>query len=197
VNGPTTTSRRRELAAAVVGAAVAGGLALMAGGQTWARVIAERRAPLPPVTGMLTGGNAAPLVPATGLVLLAAAIALVAVSGWARTAVGLLAAAAGAALAWSGVRALTGGLMGGSTELPGVGRVTGAVTVDVSAAWPLVAVLAGVIGVLTGLVVVLRSRGWPGMGRRYQRGAAPPSRSEEDRAQAAWTALDRGEDPTV
>jgi uncharacterized membrane protein (TIGR02234 family) len=108
-----------------------------------------------------------------------------------------LAATAGAALAWSGVRALTGGLMAGSTELPGVGRVAGPVTVDVVAAWPVVAVLAGVLGVLTGLVVVLRGRGWPGMGRRYQRGAAPAPRTDEDRAQAAWTALDHGQDPTV
>jgi hypothetical protein len=36
------------------------------------------------------------------------------------------------------------------------------------------------------------------MGRRYERdaGAALPSRTDEDRAQAAWQALDRGEDPT-
>ena len=64
---------RRELTAAVLGAAVAGGLALLAGGQPWADVTTERRAPLPPVTGVLSGVAAAPLVPATGLVLLAAA----------------------------------------------------------------------------------------------------------------------------
>jgi hypothetical protein len=42
------------------------------------------------------------------------------------------------------------------------------------------------------------------MGRRYEReGAATPStvadrrpQTDEDRAQAAWKALDRGEDPT-
>jgi hypothetical protein len=42
------------------------------------------------------------------------------------------------------------------------------------------------------------------MGRRYERGpgatgAAAPARPEtdEDRAQTAWKALDRGEDPTA
>jgi hypothetical protein len=52
---------------------------------------------------------------------------------------------------------------------------------------------------------VLRGRGWPGMGRRYERtGTAPavparPARpqTDEDRHQAAWKALDRGDDPTV
>jgi uncharacterized membrane protein (TIGR02234 family) len=188
---------RRELVAAVVAAGVAGGLALTTSGQTWARVTGERRPPLPPVTGALTGGAAAPLVPATGLVLLAAAVALVALGGWARVAVGLLMAVGGGALAWSGIRALTGGLVDGSTELPGVGRVPGPVTVDVTSAWPVLATVAGVLGVLAGLVVVLRGRSWPGMGRRYERGRPAAPGSEADRAQAAWTALDRGQDPTI
>ena len=72
---------RRELTLAVVGSAVAGGLALVAGGQDWGRVTAERGAPLPPVQVALTGSDAAPLVPAAGLVLLAAAVALLAVRG--------------------------------------------------------------------------------------------------------------------
>jgi uncharacterized membrane protein (TIGR02234 family) len=186
---------RREPAAAVVAAAVAGGLALTASGQTWARVTAERRPPLPPVVGTLSGGDAAPLVTATGLVLLAAAVALVAVSGLGRTAVGLLAAAAGGALAWSGVRVLAGGLDAASAELSGFATAPG--HVHVVAGWPVVAVVAGVLGLLTGLFVVLRGRSWPGMDRRYERGGAAAPRSDADRAQAAWKALDRGEDPTA
>ena len=67
---------------------------------------------------------------------------------------------------------------------------------------------------LAGLLVVLRGRSWPGMGRRYERGGTPavpgsaeqpapvparPARpqTDEDRHQAAWKALDRGDDPTV
>jgi uncharacterized membrane protein (TIGR02234 family) len=188
---------RRELATAVVAAVAAGATALIVSGLDWARVTAERRPPLPAVTGVLTGGDAAPLVPATGLVLLAATVALVAVSGVGRTVIGLLMAVAGGALAWSGTRALTGGLVDASTELPGVGRVTGPVSVDLTTTWPVLAVLAGVVGILTGLFVVVRGRGWPGLGRRYERGAPSAARSDEDRAQAAWRALDRGEDPTA
>jgi uncharacterized membrane protein (TIGR02234 family) len=73
--------------------------------------------------------------------------------------------------------------------------------------WPAVVLVAGVVAVLTGVLVVLRGRAWPGMGRRYERtagtsGTAPAvlatarPQTDEDRHQAAWKALDRGEDPT-
>jgi uncharacterized membrane protein (TIGR02234 family) len=193
---------RRELTAAVLGAAVAGGLALLAGGQPWADVTTERRPPLPPVTGVLSGAEAAPLVPATGLVLLAAAVALLAVRGAARVVVGLLVAVAGGVLGWSGVRGLTGDAAAAADQA----QVRGTTTADVLAAWPAVAVAAGVLGAAVGALVVLRGRGWPAMGRRYERPtgqteAATQRRPErpqtdEDRSQDAWKAMDRGEDPT-
>jgi uncharacterized membrane protein (TIGR02234 family) len=207
------------LTTAVLGAAVAGALALVSGGQAWAEVTAERQAPLPPVVAVLSGADAAPLVPAMGLVLLAAAVALLAVRSLGRVVVGLLMAVAGGVLAWSGVRALTGALDAAVAGIP-----AGGTTTDVTAVWPVLAAVAGVLGAATGLLVVLRGRSWPGMGRRYERGAGAaatgtpatgtpatgtsatgtpaadtPARTEtdEDRAQSAWKALDRGEDPTA
>ena len=97
----TSTAVRSELTAAMLGSAAAGGLALFAGGQTWATLSAVRPEPLPPVTGVLAGSTHAPLVPAAGLVLLAAAVALLAVRAGGRTAVGVLMAVSGAALAWT------------------------------------------------------------------------------------------------
>jgi uncharacterized membrane protein (TIGR02234 family) len=193
----TTSSSRRELTTAVLGGALAGALALVAGGQPWGEVTTERPAPLPPVVAVLSGADAAPLVPATGLVLLAAAVALLAVRSAGRVVVGLLMAVAGGVLAWSGIRALTGALDATVAGVP----TGGTSTADVAAVWPLLAAVAGVLGVAAGLLVVLRGRTWPGMGRRYERGqdaAAPrPAASDEDRAQTAWKALDRGEDPTA
>jgi uncharacterized membrane protein (TIGR02234 family) len=94
-------------------------------------------------------------------------------------------------LAWSGLRVLVGGVPTGGLR---------DAEVDVTAAWPVLAMAAGVLGVVVGGLVVVRGRGWPGMGRRYERPgtAATPSRprTDEDRAQDAWKALDRGEDPT-
>jgi uncharacterized membrane protein (TIGR02234 family) len=198
------TTARRELSGAVLASAAAGGLALFSAGHRWAEVTSERPAPLPPVEFSLTGADAAPLVPAAGLVLLAAALALVAVRGAARLAVGLLVAVAGGVLVWAAVRASAGGLLDASADLPGVGRAPGLVTVDIVTVWPVVPGVAGVLAVLAGLLTVFRSRDWPAMGRRYERSpgdavdrpAPAPPGSDEDRAQLAWRALDRGEDPT-
>jgi uncharacterized membrane protein (TIGR02234 family) len=200
------SSARAELTVAVLGAALAGALALIAGGQSWALISHDRPAPLPPVHATIPGSDAAPLVPAAGLVLLAAAVALLAVRGAGRAVVGLLMAVAGGTLGWSGVRALTGSLAEASAQLPGVGQGPGQVSVDGSVVWPVMAVIAGLLGLAAGILAVLRGRGWPGMGGRYERTgtsttattqAAARPMTDEDRAQAAWRALDRGEDPTA
>ena len=187
-------SARRELPVAILGSAAAGALALIAGGQTWARVVAERAAPLPPLESSPSGGEAVPLVPAAGLVLLAAAVALPAVRGAARVAVGLLVAVAGGVLVRSGVRTLGGGVDTGDER---------ATEIDLVASWPVLAAVAGALAIAVGGLVVVRGRSWQGMGRRYERsGAETPAattmsgRTDDDRAQDAWKALDRGEDPT-
>ncbi|MEI4277726.1 Trp biosynthesis-associated membrane protein [Klenkia terrae] len=194
---------RRELTAAVVLCAAGGALALSAGGQTWAEVAVTRQAPLPPVAAVLTGGTIAPLVPACGLLLLAAAVAVFALRGWGRTVLGVLVAAAGAAVAVAAVRGLTGSVDVDTGDLGSQVGLGGAqVDVHVVAGWPVLALVAGVLGLAGGVLVTLRGRGWPGMGQRYQRaGAARPVRpgrpeSPEDRHQAAWKALDGGTDPT-
>jgi uncharacterized membrane protein (TIGR02234 family) len=211
----TPVQRRRELTVAVLGCLLGGALALTASSQPWLDVTLTRPPPLPPVADALTGSRAAPLVPACGLLLLAAAVALVAVRGAGRVAVGLLVAVAGGALGWSGLRGLTGRLDVRAADVAGGGALDGSgLTRDVVAAWPAVALVAGLAGVLAGLLVVLRGRGWPAMGRRYERTAAAPAApgaaaggaataareprpvTAEDRHQAAWKALDRGEDPT-
>ena len=196
---------RRELGSALAAAAVAGGLALSAGGQSWASVTAVRRPPLPPVTVAVLGSDTAPLVPASGLVLLAAAVALLAVRGSGRVVVGLLMAVAGGVLGWSGARTLAGRLAVDAATLSTVGSSPGVrLQAEVRPAWPALVVVAGVVAVAAGLLVVLRGRAWPAMGRRYERpgagdGSSAPARphTDEERATAAWRALDRGDDPTA
>ncbi len=200
--GPGTA--RRELTAVLAAAVLGAALALLAAGQEWASITAQRRPPLPPVTAVVTGGDLAPLAPAAALVLLASAGALLAVRGTGRVLVGLLAAVAGAAVVWSSARVL-GGTDVVTTRLEAFGVPSADLTVDVAPAWPVLAVAGGVLGVLAGLGAVVRGRRWPALGRRYERpgGTAPgPAQpvaavSDEQRAQSAWGALDRGEDPTA
>ncbi len=197
------SGQRRETTAAIAGLAVAGGLALSAGGQTWATATVGREAPLPPVTEELSGSELAALVPACGLLLLAAAVAVVAVRGRGRQVVGLLACIGAGTLLWSGLRALVSDP--GLADLSdGTAAAATALEVSRSTAWPLLTVLAGVLGIVGGALAVLRGPAWSGMGRRYERvavhGRAPAAaaaRTREDRALDAWRALDRGEDPTV
>ena len=59
---------RRELTTAVLGAVGSGALALIAGGQAWAQVTAEREAPLPPVTAVLTSASARRAVASTSAI---------------------------------------------------------------------------------------------------------------------------------
>ncbi|MGY1679512.1 Trp biosynthesis-associated membrane protein [Geodermatophilus sp. SYSU D01176] len=196
-----TATARHEMAAAVVGTAAAGALALSTGGQAWVTATVVRPEPLPPVTEQLTGSELAPLVPAGGLLLLAAAVALVAVRGAGRVLVGLLAAVAGGVLGWSGLRGLVPDPDAAAAGLVGSGTPGSTLTTAVSAAWPVLALVAGLLAVAAGLLTVLRGRTWPGMGRRYERPAATAvtpvrPRTDEDRALDAWRALDRGEDPT-
>ena len=199
-----TGTDRRAMAAAVVGLAAAGGLALSTGGQTWLTATVARPEPLPPVTEQLTGSELAPLVPAAGLLLLAAAVALVAVRGAGRVLVGLLAAVAGGVLGWSGLRTLVTGGDAAAAGVLGSGTPGSTVTTAVSAAWPVLALVAGLLAAAAGLLTVVRGRTWPGMGRRYERAATTATtapgparrRTDEDRALDAWRALDRGEDPT-
>ena len=203
----SSAGTRREMTLGIVGCLAAGALALSASGQRWLTVTVDRPRPLPPVVETLTGGQAAPLVPACGLLLLAAAVAVPAVRGAGRVVVGLLVVAAGAGLAWSGLRGLTGGLTAAAaTDAGGPAGGDPAVSGAVSAGWPAVVVVAGVVAVIAGLLAAVRGRRWPGMGRRYERSgdpAAPAARAAarpqtpEDRHQAAWKALDRGEDPTA
>lgn len=191
-------SGRREMAPAVLGLAAAGGLALSTAGRPWLTATVQRPAPLPPVTEQLTGAELAPLVPAGGLLLLAAAVALVAVRGPGRVAVGLLSAVAGGVHGWSGLRTLLGDPGATAAGVFAGGTPGGALTAEVHAGWPALALAAGLLAVAAGLLTVLRGRSWPGMGRRYERPAAAtvPARTDDERTLDAWRALDRGEDPT-
>jgi uncharacterized membrane protein (TIGR02234 family) len=190
---------RREftvvLAAAVLGAA----LVLFAGSQTWAEVVWQRHPALPPTTIEVGGGDAAPLAPAAGLVLLAAAAALLAVRGTGRAVLGVLMVAAGVGAAWASGRVLGSGDVL-TDQLAALGVTTADYTRDVAPAWPVLGVIGGVLGAVAGLLAVVRGRRWPAMGRRYERAGAPgrpaPAATDEQRAQSAWTALDRGVDPT-
>lgn len=200
---------RRELTAAVVAAGLAGALGLLAGARPWVDLLVVRAAPLPPAESTVSGGTVSPLVPGLALVVLAAAVGLLATRRWGRVAIGVLVLLAGAGMLLATVPWLGGASAGRLTALAAdIDLPTGAVE-GAGRDGPVIALVAGVLAVLIGLMVTRRSTRWPAMGARYEVPvAAPPvaagqppeavgtestSRSERE----LWDALDRGEDPTA
>lgn len=193
-----TAAPRRELTGVLVAAAVGAALVLFASAQDWATITVGRRPPLPPVSTVARGGELAPLAPAAALVLLTAAGALLAVRGLGRVLVGLLMVVAGTAVVWSSGRVL-GGVDVVTTRLQALGVPAADLQLDLTPAWPVLAVLGGMLGVVAGVLSAVRGRRWPALPRRYERaGAAAPGGggTGELHDDTAWNALDRGEDPT-
>ncbi len=177
---------RRELVLAVLACTAGAALLLYAASRTWATEVAARPAPLRPVRTEHTGAGLVPALPALGLVALAGAGALVATRRYGRLLVGL-------ALVLLGVAAAAGSGYG-LTRLDRYAEHGGP-------AWPLLALVGGLVVVAAGLLAVVRGRDWPTMGGRYERAGtrskAPAGASGPDDAAGTWDALDRGEDPTV
>ena len=158
-----------------------GAVLLLAGaGATWSTVVVEGQAPLPDVTERVSGADLVPGLRGLGVVALAAVPALLSVRGWGRVAVGVLLAATGA------------------LAVVLVGRVL-ADPVEGLSAMPYAVLLGSLLVLAAGLLVVVRGRAWPALGRRYEAPAARPVPAPTvgptgDRD--VWEALDRGEDPT-
>lgn len=171
----------RELAIGLLVGLIAGGLLVYAAGRTWRGT-----------TGISITGRQLDDVPyALGLVGLAGTVAVLAAGRYLRPVVGVLLALSGAAAGVTSVLAQRRSLNTGffsTTPQPAHVSLH-------STAWPWVSLAAGVLLALVGVAVVVRGNRWPGMGRRYEAPGSPDPRPQ-DPDLAAWSALDRGEDPT-
>ncbi len=121
------------------------------------------------VAAPATGSELVPVAHALALVALAGVVALLAARRWSRVGVGAALALAGLAIVAAAASQL--------------GRTP--------AGWPVLTIAGGLLVLCAGALTVLRSRGWPALGARYD---APAGRRTDD---DVWAALDRGEDPTA
>jgi hypothetical protein len=97
---------RRAFTAALLACAAGAGLVLFAASRTWSVTVQRRAAPLPPVSVVHSGGGLLAWLPAVALVGLAGAGALVATKRAARTVVGGLLVLVGLGLAAGGADGL-------------------------------------------------------------------------------------------
>lgn len=139
-----------------------------------------------------SGGQAAPALLASALVGAAAVIATLTtgrVPRWIAAVITLLAGLVSVVVTIVAVRDPAGALGDVATAMTGH---TGDRTVRASLTiWPWVALLGGVLLVLTGLLAIVGARSWSGLSSRYDAPGAAPVRSRSD-----WDMLSDGEDPT-
>jgi len=137
------------------------------------------------IGGAALRGDGAPAATALALVALAGLGLLLLLAGLARSAIGVLLVLTGAAIVLVDVYSGRGGSFGVSSITPNRLEIHRSV-------WFWLTAAGGVVLAGGGLLVAIWGHRWPGTRRDY--GApADPSPARPD----AWSALDRGEDPTV
>jgi uncharacterized membrane protein (TIGR02234 family) len=180
---------RRAYAIALLLLALGGGLLLWSSASTWA----QAQVPLAGLESgamrvlVLTGRDLAPVASVMGVAAWAGIPGLVATRGWGRPILGVLIAAAGVAA----VGACVSFGLSPSGRIDQVASADAGATMHVQASWAgwwLAGAMGGVLVVAAGAAAVMRGRGWPSMGSRYERQAAPRD---------PWAQLDAGLDPTV
>jgi Tryptophan-associated transmembrane protein (Trp_oprn_chp) len=204
--GPAAVSggrRARELTTVVVVMLGGGALALVVAQATWVHVAAGPAGPAAAGTAValaldVPGSQAAPLVVPLAVLGLAGGLGLVATRRTARRLVGLLLVGCGAALAGAALAVPAGPRPAVAAALDHLSvdrAVAASASYQVAWLWPWLAALAGVAVLAGGLLAVLRAVRWPAMGARYD---APPGRRGAGAGPVdPWTALDRGDDPTL
>ncbi len=177
---------------------VGGGAAVAAGSRTWVEASSAADGPLGPLGAQVTGAQAAPLVTAAALVALAAGGAL-ALSGRVTRLVALvLGALAGIGVLVPTVAVLTspaGAALRGLAEGSGVfGGIDPQGVRATTTAWPVVALVAGVVVVVAATAGLTQARRWDAVTRFESPGSAPVRAGTSPGDD--WDALTRDEDPT-
>ena len=136
----------------------------------------------------VSGGNVVSIAAAAPIIGFAGLAGVIGSRGWLRRIVGVVVAIAGITLCASAVRFLSMITVGSPTpgEVGGSGDQN---VVTVSTVWPVVAMVAGLLLLVGGLLTTAVGHIWPTLGAGYERKSAQP--------RDAWEALDAGLDPTV
>ena len=149
-----------------------------------------------PVPGSVAGGALLPLALAS--LTLVAALALA--GPFFRVVLGVLDALLGvcviAVSAWAlsdPVRASVP-ILTDSTGISGEGTLLGMVASAPATPWPFVALVLGILMVVTGLGIAVTSRAWPASGAKYSRTRLETA---DGTAVEDWDALTEGDDPTA
>jgi len=180
----------------LVGIALLAALIFADWSQTWFTLTVQGK-PFP-VSGQIAGGALSALALASLALIAALAIA----GRFFRPVLGVLLALLGVCVIAVSAFAIGNPVVAATSAITKATGVAGTQSVErlVSAtsltAWPVVAIVLGVIMTLLGLAIAPTSRSWPDSGRKYTRSrmvAADPDASDPVQE---WDALSEGDDPT-
>ncbi|MDQ8701554.1 TIGR02234 family membrane protein [Streptomyces sp. LHD-70] len=187
---------RRSLAAALLLGALGAAVALLASRQTWAEGDAATAGGA--LHQVAKGSDVTGVPAALAIVGLAALVAVFAVRRTGRVLVSAL-------LALSGAGTIAAALLGAQDSAAldekaatASGQAGAAIDAVRFTPWPFVAAAGGLLLLLAGVLALRFGGSWPAMSGKYERGTGhgKPSRTDPDRPEDLWKALDRGEDPT-
>ena len=193
----TITARGRSLA--VLGALLGAAAALIGSTQTWlTATVADAALPV-------SGAEAIPVLQPLTLAALALSLVLTLVGRVLRYILGVVAVAAGGAIAVVSARlaaeptaSAASSVVTEHTGIAGADAVSELVTGLALTPWPVVTVAAGVLVALAGIWTLVTAHAWRRSGRKYENdgGAAARAADEPLDAVDSWDGLSRGDDPT-
>jgi len=151
-----------------------------------------------PVSGQVAGGALSALALASLALIAALAIA----GRFFRVVLGILLAALGMCVIAVSAFALGNPVVAATsaitkaTGVAGTQSVAKLVTATTITAWPVVAIVLGVLLTLLGLAIAPTARSWPDSGRKYTRSRLESPDPDTQDPIAEWDALSEGDDPT-
>lgn len=197
---------RIEFTAALVVLAIGAATILLCATRAWQTLTTPRSRPFADDVLAVSGRTIDAAPTALALVALAGVVAVIATRGVLRRVVGALVALAGLASIWRCISAMSAVSPSRARAIvhdkhPHVVQSDALGPVVVThPTWGVLSIIAGVLVVVAGVVIAVRGGRWAAMSARYDAPAAPGVDPEQERARAdasLWTALERGEDPTV
>lgn len=180
----------------LAGIALAGGLALLAGSQTWISFMLDGTHSVETVTGHDVNAALSPV----SIAIVAAALALT-IAGpiFRRVLCGLVALLGAGLVALTSTALLSpaGAISGRVTELTGItgGDGGSAVIWSSLSGWAWACAAAGLIAAVLGIAVIVTGGRWGAAGRKYDSAKQAPAAGAPDRI-SDWDALSEGGDPT-
>ena len=186
----------RSKASSLVGIVILAALVFLAWSQTWFTLTVQEKPFV--VAGSVAGSALAPIALASLALVAALAIA----GPFFRVILGVLLALLGVCVVVVSAFAIAHPVVAATaaitktTGVAGAASVAKLVTATSLTAWPVVAIVIGVLLALLGLLIVPTSRRWPESGRKYTRSRLVDDDAEGLDAVQEWDALSEGDDPT-